>query len=132
MTDILYDNKEYDIEHATKYDALKTICEFDHDTGLSYDWLEVREQVVIHGVKALRHLFEYYQRNNPHFDDQLNYMCACSHFTPEDLELPTNRATRRALEARIQKLLKIRAKNPNENIQQFLRNNASVILPNQQ
>ena len=127
MTDILYEPE--DIEHVSKYDALKTICEFDHDTGLSYDWLEVREQVMLHGVKALRHLFEYYQRNNTHFDEQLNYMCACSHFTPEDLDLPTNRATRRALEARIKKLLKIRSKNPDEPMQSFLRNNADMIIP---
>ena len=127
MTEI-YDNKE-DVEHVSKYDALKTICEFDHDTGLSYDWLEVREQVMIHGVKALRHLFEYYQRNNTHFDEQLNYMCACSHFSAADLDLPTNRATRRALEVRIQKLLKLRSKKPNEPIQQFLRNNADMIIP---
>lgn len=134
MTDILYDTKEDDVEveHVTKYDALRLINKFDHETGLSYDWMDVRDEVMLHGVGALRHLFEYYERNNPHFDAQINYMCACSHFTAEDLELPTNRATRRAMEARIQKLLKLRSKNPNENIQQFLRNNANVILPNQQ
>ena len=124
MTDILIDDVE---DVIGKYDALKLINTTDHETGLSYDWLEVRDQVVLHGVRALRHLFEYYERNNPHFDSQINYICACSHFSAEDLELPTNRATRRALEARVKKLLKIRAKNPTETMQQFLRNNASVI-----
>ena len=124
MTDILIDDVE---DVIGKYDALKLINTTDHESGLSYDWLEVREQVVLHGVGALRHLFEYYERNNPYFDSQVNYMCACSHFSAEDLELPTNRATRRALEARVKKLLKIRDKNPTETMQAFLRNNAAII-----
>ena len=124
MTDILINDVE---DVIGKYDALKIINTTDHESGLSYDWLEVRDQVVLHGVKALRHLFEYYERNNPHFDSQLNYMCACSHFSAEDLELPTNRSTRRSLEKRIERLIKLRAKNPTETMQAFLRNNASII-----
>jgi hypothetical protein len=109
-----------------KYDLLRMMNDYD-ENGVSYDWLEVRDELCIHGVKALPLVFDYYQNHSNNFDSWTNFLFACSHFTDAELDLGGNRSMRRIMTMKLKKLLALRSKNQNQNIHQFLRENKKII-----
>ena len=121
MAEIIDDNK-------TDYtDAWKMFSNIDPETGLDYDWLDIKNVLLEDeqkGVgKALPMIFDYYRQRCEKMDDWCLYLLACSHFTPKELGDPYNRASRRGLEAKVKKLMKERGKHPHMNVNQFLYEN---------
>ena len=121
MAKIMDDNK-------TDYtDAWKMFSNIDPETGLDYDWLDIKNVLLEDeqkGVgKALPMIFDYYRQRCEKMDDWCLYLLACSHFTPKELGDPYNRASRRGLEAKVKKLMKERGKHLHMNVNQFLYEN---------
>jgi hypothetical protein len=56
----------------------------------------------------------------------INFNIACSHFSKEELNEPTNRHAKRQLQTKIIKLLKQRKADPNKPINQFLYDNRNI------
>lgn len=109
-------------------DAWKLLSDKDPVTGLSYDWLEIRRVLMEEGVaKALPLMMDYYvEQSKGKFDPYMCYMLATSHFTKEELELPSTRAARRSLELKIRKLLKKEKKT--QPTRQFLYEHGAELL----
>ena len=127
MTEI-NDNKDaIDMKQTDYTDAWKMFSNTDPETGLDYDWLEIRKVLTEdekEGVgRALPMIYDYYKEKCEKLDDWCLYLLACSHFTPKELGDPYNRASRRTLENKVKKLMKERSKNPHMNINQFLYEN---------
>ena len=99
-----------------------------HLNGVDYEWLDILDNIAEHGpAKSLDMIFDYYEVKNKRFDSYVNFLLACSHFTTEELEgTPNNRAYRRRLEQKAIKLMKLRKKDSNTNMNQFLYNNRNV------
>lgn len=91
--------------------------------GVPYSFYPVREALCKEGPAAMPILFEWYNDNNPHFDPWINYLLTLSHFTKEELGLKPNRATRKALELKVKKLMKKQAEQPNKHAYQIIREN---------
>jgi len=110
-----------------KMDIWKTFNNIDPETGLDYDFLEVRDYLCEHGpAKALDKLYDYYLSKFTRMDPWSVYLLTCSHFTSEELEgQANNRAYRRRLEAKVMKLMKKREKDPSTSYPEFLRKNAA-------
>ena len=108
----------------------KLVSNVDPKTGEDLDWIMVKEYLVENGpVKGLEKVFEYYEMKNPKMDPWVNYLLACSHFTEEELNgTPMNRAYRRRLESKIAKLMKMRGKDKNTSLHQFLYDNRNVTV----
>ena len=96
--------------------------------GVDYEWLDILDNIAEHGpAKSLDMIFDYYEIKNKRFDSYVNFLLACSHFTTEELEgTPNNRAYRRRLEQKAIKLMKLRKKDSNTNMNQFLYNNRNI------
>ena len=110
-----------------KMDIWKTFNNVDPETGLEYEWLEVRDYLCEHGpAKALDKLYSYYLTKFTRMDPWSVYLLTCSHFTMEELEgTPINRSYRRRLEAKVMKLMKKRDKDSSSSFPEFLRKNAA-------
>jgi hypothetical protein len=89
-------------------DAWSLFSDKDPVSGLSYDWLDIRETLMgIDGVaKALPMIFDYYCKINQRMDPFLNYSLACSHFTAEELGDKVTRSSQKRLMQRVKKLIK--------------------------
>lgn len=100
----------------------------DVETGLSMDWITIREKLC-NGVsvgEVLPLIFDYYEHNNEKMNSWMNYLLSCSHFTKEELDGTHNRSSRRQLEMKVKKLMKMRKQNTSQNINQFLYNNKDI------
>ena len=111
-----------------KFDLWKISSDIDPETGLDYDFLQVREYICENGpAKGLEPLYEYYLSKFHKLDPWSVYLLACSHFTMEDLEgTPINRSYRRRLEAKVKKLMKLREKDKTTPFNEFLYKNKNV------
>ena len=106
----------------------KVLSNEDPETGLPLDWIEARDYLIEHGPgKALEKFFDYYEKHNDKMSSWCNYLLACHHFTEEELEgTPINRAYRRRLAIKVQKLMKKREKDPFTPMNQFLHDNKNI------
>jgi hypothetical protein len=110
-----------------KRDAWSLLSDVDPVSGLPYAWLDIREALMEGGpAKGLPMIFDYYCERNPSMDAYTNYLLACSHFTTEELEMPTSKGARRRLELRIKKAVK-KHKGP-MNINKFYYENGAELL----
>ena len=102
--------------------------DISHLNGVDYEWLDILDNIAEHGpAKSLDMIFDYYEMKNKRFDSYVNFLLACSHFTAEELEgTPVNRAYYRRLEQKAIKLMKLRKKDSNTNMNQFLYNNRNI------
>ena len=87
-----------------QFESLSLISEYDQN-GIPWLWYEVCQALQQHGVQAIDQLFDYFQQYNHNFDPWVNYLLACSYFTEDELQFPTNRQSRRKLELKVRKLL---------------------------
>jgi hypothetical protein len=111
-------------------DVFKLLSDTDPDTGLKFDWIDIRDQL-INGASpgdVLPLIFDYYMQHNQKMDAWCNYLLACSHFTHQELNGNQNRAARRKLELKVKKLLKARSLNPHQQINQFMYENRNLNL----
>ena len=83
-----------------QFESLSLTSEYDQN-GIPWLWYEVCQALQQHGVQAIDQLFDYFQQYNP----WVNYLLACSYFTEDELQFPTNRQSRRKLELKVRKLL---------------------------
>ena len=101
------EEKAEDATDEEKREAYLLLSDKDPITGLSYDWLDIRDVLCSEGCgKALPMIFEYYQQVNPRMDAYLNYMITCSHFDDEEMGLPATRTARKRLALKVKKLMK--------------------------
>ena len=109
-----------------KMDIWKTFNNIDPETGLDYEFLEVRDYLCENGpAKGLEKLFDYYLTKFTRMDPWSVYLLTCSHFTSEELEgEKNNRSYRRRLEAKVMKLMKKRESDKLTPYPEFLRKNA--------
>lgn len=106
----------------TSQDAFKLLSNVDPDTGLHFEWLEIRDKLM-NGAKVgdvLPLIFDYYSSQCESMDAWCIYLLTCSHFDPSDLDAPQNRFQRKRLEAKVKKLIKARKQEPNTNINEFM------------
>ena len=118
----VYDEKT----EASANDVWKMmVSDVDQETGLDFEFLEVRDYICEHGAsKGLEKLFQYYMKKCEKFDPWTTYLLACSHFTLEELEgTAINRNYRRRLEQKVTKLMKAREKDKSSSFHEFLRKN---------
>ncbi len=111
-------------------DLFALISDRDPVSGLTYDWLEIREMLVsgIPVGKVLPLMFDYYESNNPAMSSWSNYLLACSHFTEHELnDGQANKAYRRKLEVKVKRLIRARKQDQHTNIHDFVYKNAAVI-----
>ena len=125
-SDTLFEEIKEEPIKLGKYDLMRMMSDYDLETGLSYDWLEVRDSLMILGVKGLPLVFDYYESHSQ-FDSWTNFLISCSHFTDFELDLNGNRSMRRIMMSKVKKLLSKRSKDSNKNIHQFLRENKSIL-----
>ena len=120
-------DSKHEQEH-NKFDLWKISSDIDPETGLDYDFLQVREYICENGpAKGLEPLYEYYLNKFHKLDPWSVYLLACSHFTMEDLEgTAINRSYRRRLEAKVKKLMKLREKDKTTPFNEFLYENKNI------
>ena len=90
-------------------DAWSLFSDKDPVSGLSYDWIDIRDTLMsgTDGVaKALPMIFDYYCKINQKMDPFLNNSLACSHFTAEELGDKVTRSSQKRLMQRVKKLIK--------------------------
>ena len=119
-------------QEKTQYDrdVFKLLSDTDPETGLKFDWIDIRDQLV-NGASpgdVLPLIFDYYMEHNPRMDAWCNYLLACSHFTHDELNGHQNRTARRKLEVKVKKLLKARSRKPHQEINQFMYENRNLNL----
>ena len=104
------------------FDLWKISSDVDPETGLDWDFIQIREYICQHGpAKGLEPLYEYYLNKFHKLDAWSVYLLACSHFTLEELEgTPINRSYRRRLEQKVKKLMKAREKDKLTPYNEFL------------
>ena len=110
-----------------KRDAWSLLSDVEPASGLSYAWLDIREALMEGGpAKGLPLIFDYYCEHNPSMDTYMNFLLACSHFTKEELEMPTTKGARRRLELKMKKLMK-KQKGPINHRQFYYENGAELL-----
>lgn len=129
MTDVAEtkeERKDIPLTEEQIKEAWSLLSDKDPETGLTYDWLTIRDVLMNEGVaKGLPMIFEYYNTVNTRMDPYINYMLACSHFTSEELGDPQTRTARKKLQQQVKKLIKKRAEHPHENIFKFYNEHAT-------
>ena len=113
-------------EAPDKFDLWKISTDIDPETGLDWDFLQIREYICENGpAKGLEPLYEYYINKFHKLDPWSVYLLTCSHFSMEELEgTPINRSYRRRLEANVKKLMKKRETDKNTPFNEFLYKNS--------
>ena len=114
-----------DITSEMEREAWGLLSDVDPVTGLKYSWLDIREVLMTQGVaSALPLMFEYYLDVNGAMDPYMNYMIACSHFTPEELGHPATKNARRRLQLKMRKLLA--KKKDSDGLHRFMQENGRL------
>jgi hypothetical protein len=118
---LLDETKEYSKEFMDNFfnEVVRTV---DAD-GVPYSFYPVRDALCKEGPAAMPILFEWYNENNQQFDPWINFLLTLSHFSEQEMGLKPNRATRKALELKVKKLMKKQAEQPKKHAYQIIREN---------
>lgn len=70
-------------------------------------WIDVRDQMMKHGVDSLPIVYEWHKNHTSSFDDWTNYLLALTYFKEElEFETPNQKLCRKKLEKKIKREMK--------------------------